>query len=527
MKVIIADDEVHICSLIKHEIRWDELGISFLGMFHNGNDVITQFEKEPADILICDIEMPGKTGIELFEHISVHYPRCKCIVISGFRNFEYARSAMSFGVNHYLLKPIDGEELNSVLKSIVENSVPSPVLPAFSEQTIRGGLIDYINSSSRKLTLTEINNRFRFHFKETEFLAIKTVFTDIDGNSDFLPKVITVFTKSIRTKLDDFCIDSEIFHLSLVSMLLVLNYPTSEMGVIRMMLEKALYDTLVTIGGLTQCKVYFGVGTPVRHVNALNDSVQTAGRIVNERFKEPDKQVFYSGDTPSAAARVYGLTHEEKHEIANLIESVDTAGITSWLAKYMEAKKTLLLENTQNVSSFFHEVVEILIGTLHDLDVLVEDRDVLVRRTDALLDNCNSLAAVRRSLTTVIGEQVTRHLAHKKQNMLVYVQQAKNYICKHYAEAISLETIADRLNISPVYLSLVFKSEAGMNYSKYLASVRIERSKELLRNCNMNLTQIANSVGYWSTNYFSNLFLKLTGLKPSEYRRLHQSDIGE
>lgn len=93
MKVVIADDEVYVCSLLKHLIDWNGLGLSLAGEYHNGNDVISHFEKEPVDILICDIEMPGLSGNELIKHVATHYPQCKCMVISGFRVFEYARSA--------------------------------------------------------------------------------------------------------------------------------------------------------------------------------------------------------------------------------------------------------------------------------------------------------------------------------------------------------------------------------------------------------------------------------------------------
>ena len=87
MKVIIVDDEIRIGNLIKNLIGWDRLGLELIGVYQNGYDVLEQFEKEPADILICDIEMPEITGLELIRRVSSAYPATRCIIVSGFRDF--------------------------------------------------------------------------------------------------------------------------------------------------------------------------------------------------------------------------------------------------------------------------------------------------------------------------------------------------------------------------------------------------------------------------------------------------------
>ena len=77
MKVLIADDEVHICSLIQYLIAWDELGLTPGGMFSCGEEVLEYLRGDTADILICDIEMPGMNGIELMQTLSRTRPEMK------------------------------------------------------------------------------------------------------------------------------------------------------------------------------------------------------------------------------------------------------------------------------------------------------------------------------------------------------------------------------------------------------------------------------------------------------------------
>ena len=85
MKVIIADDELRICTLIKELIDWDGLGLELCGVYQNALGVLDHLSREKIDILLCDIEMPGMNGLDLIEHVSKEFPDCK-FIISGYRN---------------------------------------------------------------------------------------------------------------------------------------------------------------------------------------------------------------------------------------------------------------------------------------------------------------------------------------------------------------------------------------------------------------------------------------------------------
>jgi len=84
-----------------------------------------------------------------------------------------------------------------------------------------------------------------------------------------------------------------------------------------------------------------------------------------------------------------------------------------------------------------------------------------------------------------------------------------------------LEDIANMVGLNPVYFSVLFKKETGMNFSNYLINLRMEKAKNLLRSTNDTMEAIADSVGYKDTRYFSQLFTKTVGIKPALYRRLH------
>ena len=86
----------------------------------NGKDALEWLEQNRVDILLTDIKMPFMNGIELLEQVSVKYPEIKKLIFSGYGEFEYARQAMRFGVEEYILKPVDPAEFKNVMQKIVD-----------------------------------------------------------------------------------------------------------------------------------------------------------------------------------------------------------------------------------------------------------------------------------------------------------------------------------------------------------------------------------------------------------------------
>ena len=118
-RVIIADDEEKICKLIQILVDWEAKGLEIAGVAHDGREALELVKEQGADIIITDIRMPELNGLDLVEAIKNARPDISCVIISGYQEFEYARRALQYGVEEYLLKPIREEELNRVLDEII------------------------------------------------------------------------------------------------------------------------------------------------------------------------------------------------------------------------------------------------------------------------------------------------------------------------------------------------------------------------------------------------------------------------
>jgi two-component system response regulator YesN len=102
-----------------------------------------------------------------------------------------------------------------------------------------------------------------------------------------------------------------------------------------------------------------------------------------------------------------------------------------------------------------------------------------------------------------------------------HIRMSKQYISQHYAENITLEDIAELVFMNPVYFSVLFKKEEGVNFSNYLLHYRMTKAKQLLKDYSISITDVAGRVGYKDAKYFSKQFAKIVGIKPSEYRKLY------
>ena len=118
--IILADDEQQILFGMKNGIDWESLGFSVVGTAQNGKEALELIEEYHPDLLISDIKIPFMDGLELSRIIHDNYINTKIILFSGWDDFEYARTAISYGVSQYLMKPIDYDEMQKLLTNIHE-----------------------------------------------------------------------------------------------------------------------------------------------------------------------------------------------------------------------------------------------------------------------------------------------------------------------------------------------------------------------------------------------------------------------
>ena len=119
--IILVDDEEEVRKSIIKQIDWESAGFKVVGDAENGEDALEKIEVLEPDVVLTDIRMPYMDGLTLAEKIRQRYPSMKVVIFSGYDDFEYAQKAIKLNVTEYILKPVNVEELTSILKRIKSN----------------------------------------------------------------------------------------------------------------------------------------------------------------------------------------------------------------------------------------------------------------------------------------------------------------------------------------------------------------------------------------------------------------------
>ena len=127
----------------------------------------------------------------------------------------------------------------------------------------------------------------------------------------------------------------------------------------------------------------------------------------------------------------------------------------------------------------------------------------------------------RSDLAAILSSMVDDWYEINQATGNVYVRFAKEYIKENYQNDIRLSEIAQAESINPTYLSRIFSEETGETFSDYLIRYRIQLAKELLHNISINVSEVAEQVGYNDVKHFSSSFKKIVGISPKDYRKLH------
>lgn len=155
------------------------------------------------------------------------------------------------------------------------------------------------------------------------------------------------------------------------------------------------------------------------------------------------------------------------------------------------------------------------LGVRYYLNKPVEEEEL----RDCVYELMDVIRAERNALEDDLGASVSPSELIEKMDV---IEKVKVYLSDHYNESIGLEELSARFFINPFYLSQLFKQKTGDTYLNFLTQIRIDKGKGLLEKTDLKVYEICQMVGYSDTQYFSRLFEKLTGFKPSEYRKQHK-----
>lgn len=507
MKIMIVEDEAPIRRSIEQFVEDAHSECVVVATAFNGKAALEKMKHVKPDLIITDIRMPGMDGLTFIEQVRRAHPDIHIAVISGYQEFEYARKALQEGVEDYLLKPIDLDQmkelLNKVYGSFLKEKGEEIQYALFS--VLNHGTSMHIPLPSHKddvytLYLLYAGSYLSIHLEDE--LPVKLYWSQ----HPLRPVLNSLLEEHISYWIIDGRTDAEKWLLVQTSR----EHPMPTQSFAEALLNKMGHDIHITI-----------MYSTLEDMDDLSMKAKMLRTSISKRIRFGVSGQFSLMYTEDVALREANLDSLMERKMLFALEHNNIPEFKKELKQvfqqWEQIKPTQLSLERQLKHVMNHLRHALAVPSEYSAHIMEED----LHRAFVFAQDYQQLYQYVSRIIDVVSLERSQE-EQSKTNVTELMQQIDEYIQRHLAEPINHQHLSDKFGLVPSYISKLFAQYKGISPSKYLTELRIEKAKALLKaDPPMLLKDIAAIVGYEDANYFSRLFKKKTGLWPTEYKQHH------
>lgn len=518
-KVLFVDDEPFIAQGLSSILDWNRFGIEIAGTANDGTSALDILREEPVDLLVTDIMMPRMDGLELIRRVKESGSRTKFVVLSGYEEFNYVKTGIRLGIENYILKPINLEELESTIRHIRgdwDREEMEQVQFQEDWEILRSNVLQ--RWVSGEIESQEFKQRAQLlglplDCEAYRLFTVRLVSDETRGKYEFCANEATLKFRELAGALERFKPkDAEIVSFfdpdGDMVILYALRAQTDDAAA-RRQLRTAAQDAANGLEG----SFWIADGGAGSDFAGVQSSYRNA-KSVFQRF-------LLSGD---------GLPKLTVSGEEVIVGEAGTASIEWDEEGYVEL---LIQGRTEEVGRFVEEVLasasrgsliprDACVNTALRLMLAAKEQEESPDYSDvfASLGRISSLPGLVRHVVTVVRRSLEKHESVREE-YTPHVAFLIEQVHRHYDEELSLKTLSQKAGLHPNYLGQLFQQEVGNSFSDYVNHYRIEKATQLLMHTDRKTTEIALSVGYLDTSYFYRQFKKYAGVSPTELRQMY------
>lgn len=510
-KVFLVDDDRYVRKGLINLIDWKGCGFEVCAEADNGEDALAYIGEYTPDLVITDIKMPVLGGLELIKHaLDLKTSIPNFIIITGYSDFKYAQKAVKYGVHDFILKPVDKDEIEETLKKVAEGHTKKLQLQQSRENTLAAvafndlitGEVDqeHLNDCMLNLNISQTSG-IAYIIIEINNIAVNTIKT-----REMISRVIHGDDLSSTTLFRE--------HGNNRIGLLVKSEDIQEF-------KGDIYKFSTNLKNqLSKClngDVTIYVGSIVNNARGIKESYEAAMKALQFKYLENYEKPIVYGNTKHSSVNYIELDQALYQLLMEQIEENKIAEIKSTTDSMFEQFRVKAFAKDAvrtSINRVVHEVVRTVQSMEGDEKNLTSLQRVLnwdhIPRT---------LSVIKDMFLEFLLEAAAMLNRMSKECGAVNIRRIKKYVDTHYQEDLTLKNIANQFYLNPVYMGQLFKKTYGMYFKDYILQVRISEAKKKLRQTDMRIFQVAESVGFSNSDYFVTQFEKTTGMTPTQYRK--------
>lgn len=505
MKVLFIDDEPLIRKGLQVIIPWADYGFTEFFEAEDGTEGLQIIEKENPELVMLDIQMEKMSGLSLAKTARENDFNGRIIILSGYSDFSYAKTAISYNVTAYLLKPVDPKMLIEAVEKALDELQKEQLVSIFSEQS---------TGMSQNNILSGILLGKMTYTREMQSLY------HISLDSDYYRLLSLFCSKDILKSLDDLK-ELQKKHLTV---------DMDEGGLVFITTSLSQFQTLKKQLDSIFAKINI-TDEPVMIISSVSKNHGELSRIYAENYnvyqniyyyKNQNERMIYAENCPqvsegysSSDSNPIALTEEMLEQIL-LLNDKAVSELTAKLSSLLIQRRPPRDSINFMLLNCYTQIIDRLIRYYPALEFELADKAKFTNRlyNDRYL--CQSIDYLTKQLLKAVS-----YIADASQASPV--ERICSYIDANYASPLKLESIAELFGYNSAYLGKLFARETGCHFNTYLDNIRIKRAKEFLEK-GVSVTQTCELAGFSNTDYFTKKFKKYEGMLPSEYRKKYSSD---
>ena len=527
-KVIIADDEAPFRRYLRNAVDWAAHGFELAGEARNGLEALELARDIRPDIALVDINMPYMDGLALSEKLREIFPEIVIIIVTGHSEFEYARKALKIGVVDYILKPFSEEELLVVLLKVggsLQKAFEKKFVAQSNAAVLKERFLNLLISNEYSAKDEEIAKQFMSFGISTFTRCFTVASVEIDNLYQRWKDAgeIQLWKYAVSNVLDEIMKadgNCTIFNGSEGRIISILEF-RNELDMHKLRVE-GVQRACDFIGKHMGFTVTIGVGRTVKGFSSIHNSYKESLAALQNKVAVGNGKVIKYADLESKSMNVGFYSNEVNEKLQMSLR------LNNWEEIEEELEEVFNYVHEKNLS--WDYTYTILMGLVSIcLSFITENgsgiEDVLGSKFSPYSEmrSLESFESICRWIKGMFKKAVEYSNENRITKSRKIVETVKEYIENNYGDNdLSVEKIAGSIYINSSYLRKVFKKELNLTVSDCIASIRMQKAKELINSRNIRLADISEMVGYCDASHFSKSFKKHFGMSPSEYENIRK-----